>query len=92
MSAVVERSNNFDALRLIAASSVIFSHAFLLSEGRQDNEPLMLVTGGQSVLGVVGVFVIQSRPVAISLSVTSVNVPPTSRAIAYVTGRCGACR
>ncbi|HET7594137.1 MAG TPA: acyltransferase [Stellaceae bacterium] len=54
---MVERNNNFDALRLIAATSVIFSHAFLLSEGRQDNEPLMLLTGGQSVLGVVGVFV-----------------------------------
>jgi peptidoglycan/LPS O-acetylase OafA/YrhL len=54
---VVERSNNFDALRLIAATSVIFSHAFLLSEGRQDNEPLMAATGGQAPLGVVGVFV-----------------------------------
>ena len=51
------RRNNFDALRLLAASSVIFSHAFLLSQGRQDNEPLMVLTGGQSVLGVVGVFV-----------------------------------
>jgi peptidoglycan/LPS O-acetylase OafA/YrhL len=51
------RRNNFDALRLLAASSVIFSHAFLLSAGRQDDEPLMLLTGGQSVLGVVGVFV-----------------------------------
>jgi peptidoglycan/LPS O-acetylase OafA/YrhL len=54
---VVERSNNFDTLRLAAAGSVIFSHAFLLSQGRQDNEPLVLLTGGQSVLGVVGVFV-----------------------------------
>jgi len=53
----VERSNNFDALRLLAASSVIFSHAFLLSRGREDNDPLMLLTGGQTVLGVVGVFV-----------------------------------
>jgi peptidoglycan/LPS O-acetylase OafA/YrhL len=54
---VVERSNNFDALRLIAATLVIFSHAFLLSQGRQDDEPLMTVTGGQAPLGVVGVFV-----------------------------------
>ena len=53
----MERSNNFDTLRLVAAGSVIFSHAFLLSQGRQDNEPLVLLTGGQSVLGVVGVFV-----------------------------------
>ena len=53
----MERSNNFDALRLIAATSVIFSHAFLLSAGRQDNDPLMAATGGQAPLGVVGVFV-----------------------------------
>jgi peptidoglycan/LPS O-acetylase OafA/YrhL len=54
---VVERGNNFDALRLVAATLVIFSHAFLLSQGRQDEEPLMTVTGGQVPLGVVGVFV-----------------------------------
>ena len=53
----MERHNNFDALRLIAAISVIFSHAFLIGEGRQDGEPLMRLTGGQTVLGVVGVFV-----------------------------------
>jgi peptidoglycan/LPS O-acetylase OafA/YrhL len=53
----MERTNNFDALRLLAAASVIFSHSFLLAEGRQDHEPLMLLTRGQSILGVVGVFV-----------------------------------
>ena len=53
----MDRNNNFDALRLAAATSVIFSHAFLLSEGRQDNEPLMRLSGGQTILGVVGVFV-----------------------------------
>lgn len=52
-----DRQNNFDALRLAAATSVIFSHSFLLSEGRQDDEPLMQLTGGQTILGVVGVFV-----------------------------------
>jgi peptidoglycan/LPS O-acetylase OafA/YrhL len=53
----VERRNNFDTLRLIAATAVIFSHAFLLATGRQDGEPLMILTGGQTILGVVGVFV-----------------------------------
>jgi peptidoglycan/LPS O-acetylase OafA/YrhL len=53
----LERQNNFDLLRLVAALSVIFSHAFLLSENSQDRDPLMILTGGQTVLGVVGVFV-----------------------------------
>ncbi len=44
-------------MRLVAAGSVIFSHAFLLGEGTQDPEPLIRLTGGQTVLGVVGVFV-----------------------------------
>src|ERR1700733_8872173 len=52
-----DRHNNFDLLRLVAAISVVFSHAFLLGEGRQDHEPLMVLTGGQCVLGVAGVFV-----------------------------------
>jgi peptidoglycan/LPS O-acetylase OafA/YrhL len=53
----VERRNNFDLLRLVAAVSVIFSHAFLLSENSQDHDPLMILTGGQTILGLVGVFV-----------------------------------
>ncbi len=53
----MDRRNNFDALRLVAAGAVVFSHSFLLSEGRQDCEPLMLLTGGQAILGVVSVFV-----------------------------------
>jgi peptidoglycan/LPS O-acetylase OafA/YrhL len=52
----MDRRNNFDALRLMAATAVIFSHAFLLSQGSEDNEPLKWLTG-QTILGVVGVFV-----------------------------------
>src|SRR5881396_614715 len=51
------RQNNFDTLRLIAAISVIFSHSFLITEGTQNNEWLILLTGNQSILGLVGVFV-----------------------------------
>jgi peptidoglycan/LPS O-acetylase OafA/YrhL len=51
------RRNNFDALRLVAAASVIFSHAFLVAEGTEAHEPLILLTGRQCILGLTGVFV-----------------------------------
>lgn len=51
------RRNNFDALRLVAAASVVFSHSFLISEGTQDHEWLIRLTGNQSILGLAGVFV-----------------------------------
>lgn len=53
----MERHNNFDLLRLVAALSVIFSHAFLLAENSQDHDPLNMLTGGQAILGLAGVFV-----------------------------------
>jgi hypothetical protein len=53
----VERRNNFDLLRLVAAVSVIFSDAFLLSENSQDHDPLAVLTGGLAILGIAGVFV-----------------------------------
>src|SRR5947199_1319265 len=53
----LERHNNFDLLRLLAALSVIFSHAFLLAENSQDHDPLMILTGGQAIFGLAGVFV-----------------------------------
>ncbi len=51
------RDNNFDALRVLAAISVIFSHSFLIAEGNEAHEPLILLTGRQSILGLAGVFV-----------------------------------
>jgi len=53
----MDRRNNFDALRFLAATSVILSHAVLLSTGQQDGDPLMRLTRGQLPLGVAGVFV-----------------------------------
>ncbi|MBO0738174.1 MAG: acyltransferase [Alphaproteobacteria bacterium] len=53
----MQRQNNFDSLRLVAAISVIFSHSFLIAEGTQNREWLILLTRNQSVLGLTGVFV-----------------------------------
>src|SRR5260370_23212950 len=51
------RANNFDAVRLAAALSVVFSHSFLIAEGSEASEPFVWLTGNQCVLGLVGVFV-----------------------------------
>jgi peptidoglycan/LPS O-acetylase OafA/YrhL len=51
------RANNFDALRFFAAASVIFSHAFLVVEGTEGGEWFARLTGGQTILGLAGVFV-----------------------------------
>jgi peptidoglycan/LPS O-acetylase OafA/YrhL len=53
----LDRQNNFDLLRVVDAVSVIFSHAFFLGENRLVTEPLMVLTSGQTLLGVAGVFV-----------------------------------
>ncbi len=57
MSAAVDRRNNFDLIRLIAATSVIFTHAFLIAEGEQNRDPLVVLTQNQCATGLVGVFV-----------------------------------
>ncbi|HEX3864068.1 MAG TPA: acyltransferase [Stellaceae bacterium] len=51
------RANNFDAIRLFAALSVVFSHSFLIAEGSEANEPFAALSRNQCVLGLVGVFV-----------------------------------
>ncbi|MGB8840919.1 MAG: acyltransferase [Aliidongia sp.] len=55
--ALIARANNFDALRFCAAASVIFSHAFLVAEGTEGNEWFARLTGGQTILGLTGVFI-----------------------------------
>lgn len=52
------RRNAFDTIRLLAALSVIVSHAFLVTSGSNANEPLSLLTDGQTSIGglSVGVF------------------------------------
>lgn len=51
------RANNFDAVRLLAALSVVFSHSFLIADGSEANEPFVWLTRNQCILGLVGVFV-----------------------------------
>ncbi len=51
------RANNFDALRLFAAATVLFSHSFLIADGNENREPLIVLSGRQSILGLAGVFV-----------------------------------
>jgi peptidoglycan/LPS O-acetylase OafA/YrhL len=57
LTALPPRRNNFDALRLVAAISVIFSHSFLIAEGTQNREWLIVLTGNQCILGLSGVFI-----------------------------------
>ncbi len=45
----------FDGVRILAATSVIFSHSFLLAEHTEENEPLHRLTG--EILGIYGVFI-----------------------------------
>ena len=51
------RSNNFDALRLAAAASVVFSHAFPVTQGNARREPLNLLSHNQSTIGHVSVLI-----------------------------------
>lgn len=45
--------NNFDALRFFAAIGVVLSHAYPVTQGSNDHEVLMVMSGGQASLGAV---------------------------------------
>lgn len=55
------KTNNFDFIRLLAASMVVFSHSFYLLATPQrplgESEPLVFLTGGQMTFGVLGVWI-----------------------------------
>jgi hypothetical protein len=49
---------NFDlSLRLAAAASVVFSHAFGITEGHDRNEPFVRLLGPENILGIYGVYI-----------------------------------
>jgi len=48
---------NFDYLRLIAASTVIFSHSFTIAQGTEANEPLVRLWGKDNIAAIYGVCV-----------------------------------
>lgn len=56
-SALDRRYANFDAIRLIAASTVLISHAFELADGTESTDPLVKLLGSNEILGVYGVYV-----------------------------------
>lgn len=82
--AAAPRQNNFDALRVLAAISVIFSHSFLVAEGTGVNEPLNRLTGNQAMLGLAGVFVF----FAISGFLVTQSFEQTHGPLRYLAKRC----
>jgi peptidoglycan/LPS O-acetylase OafA/YrhL len=53
----MDRDNNFDSLRLIAATAVIFSHSFLLADQNERREPFVRLLGAHNIIGIYGVLV-----------------------------------
>jgi peptidoglycan/LPS O-acetylase OafA/YrhL len=53
----MDRDNNFDSIRLIAATTVIFSHAFLIVDQNERREPFVRLLGEHNILGLYGVLI-----------------------------------
>ena len=79
-----KRENNFDAIRLVAALSVILSHAIFISQGVEANDPLNLLTGNQCMLGLAGVFVF----FAVSGFLITQSFEQTQSPLRYLVKRC----
>jgi peptidoglycan/LPS O-acetylase OafA/YrhL len=54
---MLNRENNFDALRLYAAFAVMWSHTVPLTQGSERNEFFFRLSGGQTTTGTLAVFV-----------------------------------
>jgi peptidoglycan/LPS O-acetylase OafA/YrhL len=46
-----QRKNNFDFIRFMAASAVVYSHSYPIVSGENDLEPLYLLTRNQTTIG-----------------------------------------
>jgi peptidoglycan/LPS O-acetylase OafA/YrhL len=46
----------FEGLRLVAAASVLFSHAFLIATGNENGEPFVRTLGPGNIIGLYGVY------------------------------------
>lgn len=57
MDGPAARINAFDSIRLFAATSVIFSHAFMVAMGTNNAEPIFWASNGQTTLGGISVAV-----------------------------------
>lgn len=51
LTGAAARDNAFDTIRLLAAASVIISHAFVLVAGQESAEPLYILSDGQITIG-----------------------------------------
>lgn len=56
--AAAKHYQNFNALRIIAASSVVFSHAFLIATGSEETEPLYFTGRVTAIYGVFLFFIL----------------------------------
>lgn len=74
LSAKGGRDNAFDTIRLLAATAVIFSHAFVQVDGREIAEPLYNLTNGQITIGrgaVAAFFVVSGLLISMSFDRSS---------------------